>query len=61
MRRGFLLAGPTLAVASAQRAVATAASARPDNLIAAWSVKERRAAGATSILRIEADFVTCSQ
>ena len=37
-----------------------AATAGVDNLLAASSVKQRLAAGAAP-LRIEADFVTCSQ
>ena len=40
--------------------VATASRGGVDNLLAAASVRERIAAGATP-LRIEADFVTCSQ
>ena len=63
MRRGFLLGGVATAAAG-PNLVGTAnlvAAAKPvDNLLGAALVRERRAAGAT-VVRIEADFVTCSQ
>jgi len=70
MKKGFLLSssgGSTRAtrgiVASLATAAATASqleSKSVDNLLAAASVRQQLAAGARA-LRIEADFVTCSQ
>jgi hypothetical protein len=72
MRKGFLLASSRRPAASAAMKVTMIASASlcgasgaergpVDNLLAAASVKERRAAGASHVVRVECDFVTCSQ
>ena len=62
MRKGFLLAGAS--APSVQSLMTLAATSTPsagvDNLISASQVRERLAAGA-SRLRVECDFVTCSQ
>ena len=60
MKKGFLLAAAashTLAPAAAAAAVGVA---HVDNLLARSFVTQRLAAGAKT-LRIECDFVTCSQ
>jgi hypothetical protein len=68
MKKGFLL-GRRAAVPSTQVLISMAAAstvASPhvpvDNLLLASAVKERKAAGGVShVVRIECDFVTCSQ
>ena len=69
MKKGFLLGGggsaprsksAVRALAAASATMAAAANTGVDNLLAAPLVKERLAAGAKPI-RIECDFVTCSQ
>ena len=64
MRKGFLLGTPKLAMTTlvqASAASATGASAGIDNLLAAASVRAQLASGLAKPMRIEADFVTCSQ
>jgi len=65
--RGLPACSPALlrfSPSAARNVVMLAAAASPfrgvDNLLAASNVREQLAAGAT-LLRIEADFVTCSQ
>ena len=60
MKKGFLLgASKTMAVAAA--AASPRAPLGPvDNLLGAWSVATQKAGGAKP-LRVECDFVTCSQ
>ena len=55
MKKGFLNGARMTLVTGAAASLAAA----PDNLLAASSVRARLAAGA--VLRVEADFVTCSQ
>ena len=57
MKKGFLLNPRAVAASSLAN---TMLAAVQDNLLCASKVRERLAAGATS-LRIECDFVTCSQ
>ena len=57
MKKGFLLNPRAVAASSLAN---TMLAAVQDNLLCACKVRERLAAGATS-LRIECDFVTCSQ
>jgi hypothetical protein len=56
MKKGFLNGARMTLVTGAAASLAAA----PDNLLAASSVRARLAAGAVP-LRVEADFVTCSQ
>jgi hypothetical protein len=71
MKKGFLLGGKPSARSPIGAAMTTSASVggasatrQPlgpvDNILAAASVKKQKDAGATA-LRIECDFVTCSQ
>ena len=69
MKKGFLLGGSpsparamtTLAAAAASTVAATRAPLGPvDNLLNAASVAKQKIGGAKA-LRIECDFVTCSQ
>jgi hypothetical protein len=68
MRKGFLTstkrAAPSASAAMKVTMIAGASmcsGGSVDNLLAAASVRERKAAGASNLIRVECDFVTCSQ
>ena len=65
MKKGFLLGGSASRAVTTMAAAAVASSRAPfqpvDNILHAQLVAKQKAAGAVRVIRVECDFVTCSQ
>ena len=64
MKKGFLLGGSASRAVTTMAAVASSSRAPLEpvaNILHAQLVSKQKAAGAARVVRVECDFVTCSQ